>query len=96
MSQTANPAEGHHDQGAVPRGRSAKGWQTPSGGGDRAGRPRAAVEAASAFGWAGIADRVVGMTTFGVSARAVDLYPHFGITAQAAAHAARALLKHDR
>jgi transketolase len=60
------------------------------------GMPRVAVEAASTFGWAGIADRVVGMTTFGASGRAADLYPHFGITAQAAADAARALVNHER
>jgi transketolase len=56
--------------------------------------PRVAVEAASPFGWHGIADRVVGMTTFGASGRATDLYPHFGITAQAVAEAAGALLSH--
>jgi transketolase len=60
------------------------------------GMPRVAVEAASTFGWAGIADRVVGMTTFGASGRAVDLYPHFGITADAAADAASALVNHER
>jgi len=60
------------------------------------GMPRVAVEAASTFGWGGIADRVVGMTTFGASGRAVDLYPHFGITAEATADAARALLNQDR
>lgn len=54
------------------------------------------VEAASTFGWAGIADRVVGMTTFGASGRAADLYPYFGITAQAVADAARALVDHQR
>jgi transketolase len=56
------------------------------------GMPRVAVEAASTFGWAGIVDRVVGMTTFGASGRAVDLYPHFGITAQAVADAAREIV----
>ena len=60
------------------------------------GMPRVAVEAASTFGWAGIAERAVGMTTFGASGRAADLYPHFGITARAAADAARALLSHAR
>jgi transketolase len=57
------------------------------------GMPCVAVEAASTFGWAGIADAVIGMTTFGASGKAADLYPHFGITAQAAADAARALLE---
>lgn len=36
------------------------------------------------------------MTTFGASGRAADLYLHFGITAQAAADAARALLDQER
>ena len=60
------------------------------------GMPRVAVEAASTFGWAGIADAVVGMTTFGASGKAVDLYPHFGITARAVADAALALLPDER
>jgi len=55
--------------------------------------PRVAVEAASPFGWN--ADRVIGMTTFGASGRAEDLYPHFGITAQAVADAARELVNLD-
>ena len=54
------------------------------------------LEAASPFGWAGIADRVIGMTTFGASGRAEDLYPQFGITAQAVADAARPLVTNER
>jgi transketolase len=56
---------------------------------------RVAIEAGIRFGW----DRVigphgafVGMTSFGASAPAEELYRHFGITAEAAADAARAQL----
>jgi transketolase len=57
-------------------------------------RARVAVEAASTFGWerwVGEEGAVVGMTTFGASAPAKDLYRHFGITADAIAERARAL-----
>jgi transketolase len=60
------------------------------------GLPRVAVEAASPFGWSALADRVIGMTTFGASGRAADLYPHFGITARAVADTARALIDERR
>jgi len=54
---------------------------------------RIAVEAASPFGWeryVGDAGNVIGMTGFGASAPAEDLYRHFGITADAVAAAVRA------
>jgi transketolase len=56
--------------------------------------PRVAVEAAARFGW----DRYIGdgafigMTGFGASAPADALYKHFGITADAVAQAALALI----
>jgi len=48
--------------------------------------PRIAIEAASGFGWEkylGEKGLFIGMTGFGASAPAPDLYQHFGITAQA-------------
>ncbi|MGH3795917.1 MAG: transketolase [Pseudonocardiaceae bacterium] len=51
--------------------------------------PTVAVEAASPFGWSEFADHVIGMTTFGASAKAADLFPHFGITPDAVAQAVR-------
>ena len=48
--------------------------------------PRIAIEAASPFGWTRYVDReadVVGMTGFGASAPAGDLFEHFGITVDA-------------
>src|SRR3546814_15178350 len=45
-----------------------------------------AIEAASTFGWeryVGADGAVIGMTGFGASAPAADLYRHFGITADA-------------
>src|SRR6185312_7753517 len=47
--------------------------------------PRIAVEAASRFGWeryVGAGGTVVGMTGFGASAPAEDLFRHFGFTAE--------------
>jgi transketolase len=61
-------------------------------GGD--GTVRVACEAASGFGWErwlGSKGAFVGMTGFGASAKASDLYKHFGITAEAIAAAARRL-----
>ncbi|XBQ16837.1 MAG: transketolase [Oceanicaulis sp.] len=55
-------------------------------------RPAVAVEAASRFGWDALIGReggFVGMTGFGASAPAEDLYRHFGITADAVAEEAR-------
>jgi transketolase len=56
---------------------------------------RVAIEAGVPDGWwrhVGSHGRVVGMTSFGASAPAKDLFQHFGITAAAAASAMRALL----
>ncbi|HXZ02524.1 MAG TPA: transketolase [Stellaceae bacterium] len=54
------------------------------------GAPRIAVEAASPFGWeryVGAGGTVIGMTGFGASAPAEDLFRHFGFTAEAVAAA---------
>lgn len=59
------------------------------------GTVRVAVEAASTFGWeryVGPDGAVVGLTTFGLSAPAEQVYQHFGITAEAVAAAALARL----
>jgi len=42
--------------------------------------PKIAVEAASVFGWDKYADDTIGMTTFGASGKADDVYDFFGIT----------------
>ncbi|MBL3575378.1 transketolase [Rhodovulum sulfidophilum] len=58
--------------------------------------PRVGVEAAVEQGWApllGAGSAFVGMTGFGASAPADDLYKHFGITAEAVAAAAKKLIK---
>lgn len=60
------------------------------------GMPRVAVEAACAFGWSAVADEMVGMDTFGASGKAVDLYPHFGITPEAVSECAANLLARRR
>ncbi len=55
---------------------------------------RVACEAAAGFGWErwlGTRGAFVGMKGFGASAKASDLYKHFGITAEAIAAAARRL-----
>jgi transketolase len=57
--------------------------------------PRVAVEAGVGFGWErwiGEKGRFVGMTGFGASAPAPDLYKHFGVTAEKVAEAAQACL----
>jgi transketolase len=57
-----------------------------------AGGVRIAIEAAGSFGWEhyiGADGGFVGMTGFGASAPAADLYKHFGITADAAVAAAK-------
>jgi transketolase len=57
--------------------------------------PRVAVEAAARLGWdRWIGDNgvFVGMTGFGASAPAPDLYRHFAITPEAVAEAARKLV----
>ena len=56
---------------------------------------RVAIEAASALGWeryVGPRGAVIGMSGFGASAPATDLYKHFGITAEATVKAAKARL----
>ena len=58
--------------------------------------PRVAVEAASPFGWTRYVageDDVVGMTGFGASGPARQLYEHFGITAEQVVRKALALLR---
>jgi len=58
-------------------------------------QPRVAVEAAVGFGWerwTGPNGAFVGMSGFGASAPAGDLYRHFGITAEAVVAAAQRLL----
>ncbi|MEZ5673898.1 MAG: transketolase [Thalassovita sp.] len=57
--------------------------------------PRVGVEAAVRQGWCGLLrpeDGFVGMTGFGASAPAGQLYEHFGITPDAVANAARDLM----
>jgi transketolase len=61
--------------------------------------PRVGVEAAVRAGWCALLDRgdaFVGMTGFGASAPAPDLYRHFGITAEAVAEAARTLVRRQQ
>ena len=56
---------------------------------------RVAVEAASPMGWwryVGSEGAIVGMTGFGASGAAPELFEHFGITAEAVAERARSLL----
>ncbi|AID34947.1 MULTISPECIES: transketolase [Mesorhizobium] len=60
--------------------------------------PRIAVEAAARLGWdrwIGEGGAFVGMTGFGASAPAAELYRHFGITAEAIAAAACAVVQKD-
>jgi transketolase len=70
--------------------------QDPAWRADLLGRgPRVAIEAAARHGWdrwIGETGAFVGMTGFGASAPAADLYPHFGITAEAVADTARRLV----
>lgn len=57
--------------------------------------PRVGIEAAIKQGWNLFLrrkDRFIGMTGFGASAPATDLYRHFGITPQAVADAARDII----
>ena len=63
-------------------------------GGD--GTVRVGCEAATGFGWErwlGSKGAFVGMKGFGASAKAPELYKHFGITAEAIAEAARRLVQ---
>ena len=60
------------------------------------GECRVAIEAASPMGWdrwLGKRSSVIGMPGFGASAKAEDLYAHFGITAQAVHDEVRRLLQ---
>jgi transketolase len=60
--------------------------------------PRVGVEAALRFGWdrwLGERSAFVGMTGFGASAPAPDLYKHFGVTAEAVVAAAKSLINQD-
>ena len=60
-----------------------------------AGTVRVAIEAAAPMGWeryVGEAGTVVGMTSFGASAPAKDVFQHFGITAGAVVDAVKARL----
>ncbi len=53
---------------------------------------RVAAEALSTFGWeryVGLEGKIVGMTTFGASAPAGKLFPHFGITSDAIVEAVK-------
>jgi len=57
--------------------------------------PRVAVEAGGQFGWErwlGSRGAFIGMTGFGASEPGEALYPHFGITPEKVAAAARSLL----
>ncbi len=59
-------------------------------------RARIGVEAASPFGWdkwIGPDGAFVGMTTFGESGPAKDVYEHFGITAERIVELGRDLAK---
>ncbi len=61
--------------------------------------PCVGVEAACGFGWdkwTGSNGAFIGMSSFGASAPASELYEHFGITSSAVADAARALIDSDR
>ncbi len=56
------------------------------------GAPRVAIEAAGPFGWdrwLGADGTFIGMQGYGASAKAEDLYKHFGITAEAVVAAVR-------
>ncbi len=58
--------------------------------------PRIAIEAAATFGWeryVGSDGAVIGMTSFGASAPAGDLFTHFGITAEAVVDAVKSSLQ---
>ena len=58
----------------------------------KAVRNRVAVEALSEFGWGkyiGLDGKFVGMRSFGASAPAGQLFPHFGITVDAVVDAVK-------
>jgi transketolase len=57
--------------------------------------PKIGIEAAVRFGWDQILapeDPFIGMTGFGASAKAPELFAHFGITTEAIVAAAKARL----
>jgi len=59
---------------------------------------RIAIEAGSTFGWSKFVgldkdDQVLGMTTFGASAKPDSLFAEFGLTVNALVHAAKSVLK---
>jgi len=57
--------------------------------------PRVGVEAAVRFGWdrwLGPRSAFIGMSSFGASAPAEEVFKHFGITPEKVAEAARSLL----
>ena len=59
------------------------------------GAPRVGVEAAVRLGWdrwLGEKSAFIGMHSFGASAPIEALYPHFGMTAEKVAEAAKSLL----
>ena len=97
-------AQGHRDAGRVDAVLGAvrgAGREVPRAACCRPGRCGSAVEAAVAFGWErwlcgerGAEKKAgfVGMTGFGASGPIEALYPHFGITAEAVAEKAEALL----
>jgi transketolase len=65
----------------------------------RACRARVAVEAASPLGWdrwIGADGAFIGMTTFGESGPAKDVYAHFGITSERVAQVARGLVERGK
>jgi transketolase len=58
-------------------------------------RARVSVEAASVFGWeryVGLDGAIIGMTTFGASAPAKDLFKKFGFTVDHVIQAAKQVL----
>ena len=62
----------------------------------RAVRARVSVEAAATFGWhkyVGLDGIAIGIDSFGSSAPAAQLFPHFGLTAEHVAECARSLVK---
>lgn len=60
------------------------------------GVPVLSIEAGTVFGWSRYAHGSIGMTTFGGSAPAPQLYKRFGITAENAVEKAHALVNHHK
>ncbi|KAI8996943.1 transketolase [Pilobolus umbonatus] len=58
------------------------------------GVPVVSIEALSTFGWDRYSHVHIGMNTFGSSAKAQDLYKHFGITAEEAVKKAEYIIGH--